>query len=356
MQTTIAIAGNRFYINGQPTYAGRVHQGRVIEGLLFNSRMINAIFDDENPVTAARWRYPDTGRWDAGRNTDEFCAALPLYARYGLLGVTVGLQGGGAVYDPDVYDHYINTAFYPDGELKPAYCERLRRVLKAADEAGMVVIVNYFYWRQVQWLEGERAIFRAAEAATDWLLDSGYTNLLVDVMNEFQEGEGLLQSRRIHELIELVQSRTRAGRRLLVSSSVHPQNWLPSGRWIEVVDFFLPHGNDQTADQLRHEIRRLRATPAYQERPRPIVINEDSIHLDSLEVAVDEYASWGYYSQGYGCGGRWKHGRFNWLAHGRESRYEELSGFQTIPVNWGINTDEKRAFFERVRQLTGGAD
>jgi hypothetical protein len=38
----------------------------------------------------------------------------------------------------------------------------------------------------------------------------------------------------------------------------------------------------------------------------------------------------------------------------RESRYEELSGFQTVPVNWSVNTGHKRAFFERLREITGG--
>lgn len=353
MKTTIQIEGVQFLRNGQPTYAGRTHNGRPIEGLLFNARMVNAIFDDENPVTAARWRYPDTGLWDPDRNTDEFCAMLPEYARYGVLAVTVGLQGGGAIYDPAVYAHYSNSAFTPSGDLKPAYCARLARVLQAADDAGMVVIVNYFYGQQLAPLEGEAAILRAAEAATAWLLESGYTNLLVDVMNEFMPGEGLLQAGRIHEVIRLVKSRTHQGRRLLVSSSVHPCHWLPDGAWPTVVDFFLPHGNDQNAEQLRHEIRRLRDLPAYRDHPRPILINEDSIHLDNLEVAVDEYVSWGYYSQGYGCGGTIPHGRFDWLAHGRESDYAALSGFQTIPINWGLNTAEKRRFFNRVRELTG---
>jgi hypothetical protein len=76
------------------------HAGRKIEGLLFNSRMVQAIFDDENPATAAHWRYPDTGFWDADRNTDEFCAMLPVYAQHGVLGVTVGLQGGGSSLCP----------------------------------------------------------------------------------------------------------------------------------------------------------------------------------------------------------------------------------------------------------------
>jgi hypothetical protein len=80
---------------------------------------------------------------------------------------------------------------------------------------------------------------------------------------------------------------------------------------------------------------------------------EDSIHLDSLEAAVDAYASWGYYSQGSGAGESWQHGRFDWLSRGREASYEALSGFLTAPANWVINTDEKRAFLGRVHELTG---
>jgi hypothetical protein len=351
MTTKIEIHGTQFYMNGRPTYAGRAHAGRKIEGLLFNSRMVQAIFDDENPATAAHWRYPDTGFWDADRNTDEFCAMLPVYAQHGVLGVTVGLQGGGAVYAPHIYDHYKNSAFTAAGKLKPAYCERLTRVLHAADQAGVVVIVNYFYWRQLQWLEGEQAIMHAAETATDWLLDTGYENILVDVMNEIQEGSGLLQSMRIHEVLTLVKSRQRDGRRLLVSTSIHPQCWLPGGSWSEHVDFYLPHGNDQDANQLRHEIQALRSTDHYLAWPRPILINEDSIHLQNLEAAADEYVSWGYYSQGYGCSGY--HGRFNWNQRERETDFEDLSGFQTVPVHWGLNTTEKRNFFHRVRAITG---
>jgi hypothetical protein len=126
MSTEVSIDGTRFLLNGSPTYEGVSDRGRPIEGLLFNSRMVQAIFDDENPETAVHWRYPDTGVWDPDRNTDEFCAMLPEYRRYGLLGVTVGLQGGGSIYVPEVYDAYVNSAFTPEGELKPAYCDRLR--------------------------------------------------------------------------------------------------------------------------------------------------------------------------------------------------------------------------------------
>ena len=73
--TVVSIAGGDFYINGQPAYAGRTWQGHRIEGLLLNSRMVQATFDDWNSNTAARWAYPDTGRWHPDRNTREFVAA-----------------------------------------------------------------------------------------------------------------------------------------------------------------------------------------------------------------------------------------------------------------------------------------
>jgi len=46
MKTDIAIDGTRFLINVKPTYEGRAWHGKLIESLLFNSRMIQAIIDE----------------------------------------------------------------------------------------------------------------------------------------------------------------------------------------------------------------------------------------------------------------------------------------------------------------------
>src|SRR4051794_13257057 len=75
--TTVSISGDQFRINDQPTYAGRKWNGHNIQGLLLNSRMVQGVFDDLNTNTVAQWTYPDTGKWDAERNTREFIAALP---------------------------------------------------------------------------------------------------------------------------------------------------------------------------------------------------------------------------------------------------------------------------------------
>src|SRR5687767_8616007 len=59
-RTTVSIQGDAFHINGRPTYEGRTWNGKKIEGLLLNSRMVQATFDDLNPETVGKWAYPDT--------------------------------------------------------------------------------------------------------------------------------------------------------------------------------------------------------------------------------------------------------------------------------------------------------
>ncbi len=351
MRTTISIHGTDFLINGKPTYSGRVHQNRRIEGLLLNSRMVQAIFDDENPDTRIFWAYPDTKVWDPDRNTREFCQELSTYKQNGLLAVTVGLQGGGPIYTPEVYNHYINSAFEWDGSLKTPYMDRLYQVLNSADELGMVVILNYFYKQQGKRFHNENAIKKATLGITRWILEHGFQNVLVDIFNEIQPGPGLFESERIHELIEIVQNTTLNGKKLLVGTSIHPDNPFPPGKWSRITDLFIPHGNNSPGEKLRTEIRALKNTETYQYKPRPILINEDSIDIPNLDVAVDEGASWGFYTQGFGS--QYRDFRWNWTYHEREESFEKLSGYQTPPINWGINTDFKKMFFKRVRVITG---
>ena len=45
-RTEVSIRGDAFHLNGKPTYAGRTWQGKKIEGLLMNSRMVQGAFDD----------------------------------------------------------------------------------------------------------------------------------------------------------------------------------------------------------------------------------------------------------------------------------------------------------------------
>jgi hypothetical protein len=346
----LEIRGTDFWIDGEPTYKGREFEGNRVEGLLFNSRMVQAIFDDENPATRSCWAYPDTGEWDPDRNTEEFCQALSEYRRHGLLAVTIGLQGGGSDYEASIYDHYIATAFTPSGDLKSAWLNRLTKVLNAADAVGMAVIVNPFYWRQERF-EDDNAIRGATRNAMEFLCQGNWQHLIVDLKNEIQPGPELLKAGGIHELLQICHEVRGSHRYPFVGCSTFPKKHFVSEAIQERIELWMPHGNDSTPNQLAVEIEEVRNLPSNQNWPRPILINEDSIHVDNMMAALEAGASWGYYDQGYGSNGY--HGRFDWRPQSRETDYDLLSGFQTVPVNWSINTDHKRAFFGKVAEVTG---
>lgn len=353
MKTQIEIDGNQFFLNGRPTYQSRTWQGRSIEGLLFNSRMVQAIFDDLNPETAIHWRYPDTEVWDPERNTREFCITLPEYRRHGLLGVTVGLQGGGSIYIPEIYENFENSAFEPDGTFRLAFFQRLHKVLQAADDCGMVVIVNYFYITHARRFQSESIIQQVTEKVTGWLLDTGFRNILVDVANEAANWwmNPPFAPANIHKLIEIVQQTRLNGRRLWVGSSSGGGDEVPHGRWMELEDFHMPHGNGLQPEELRRKLNKFKASEIYQRAPKPVMINEDSVFVENLEAAITEGASWGFYHQGYGS--HYKD-RMDWTTKDRESNFEDLTGFQTVPVNWGMNDPWKKDFFDRLKKITGG--
>ena len=336
-KTEVAIRGDQFLINGQPTYRGRTYQGHKIEGLLMNSRMVQGIFDDKNPQTVSRWAYPDTKKWDAERNVREFIAAMPLWRQHGLLSFTINLQGG----SPEGYSKgqpWHTSGIAPDGSLLPDFMKRLERILNRADQLGMVAIVGYFYFGQDQFLKDEAAVRRAVENATKWLLDRDYRNLLVEVNNETNVkayDHEILKPARIHELIEVVKGMNRNGRRLLTGTS-YGGNTIPKPNVVKASDYLLIHGNGvKDPQRIAAMVRETREVEGY--RPMPILFNEDD-HFDfdqpmnNMMASIGEYASWGYFEPG-------------------ASNYSD--GYQCPPVNWGINTERKKAFFNLLRQVTG---
>ena len=207
--THVSVSGEEFHINGQPTYRGVHWKGKSMQGLLMNSRMVNAIFDDVNTLERNPWGdhdphkiwgYQDTGRWDADRNTNEFVDSLYEYAQAGLNAVTVSIQGGSpcgnnpsdhkAPCGNDMYNR-DSSGFARDGSLRQPFFDRLERILRGADEQGIVVILQFFYpdmafqlFKPSHGGGGDTAIQRAADNTVDWLLRQGRKNVMVDVCNE----------------------------------------------------------------------------------------------------------------------------------------------------------------------------
>jgi hypothetical protein len=337
-KTTVTIRGDGFCINGKPTYEGRQWQGKKIEGLLMNSRMVQSTFDDHNPETVKNWVYPDTQVWDADRNTREFIQAMPEWYRHGLLAVTVNLQGG----SPFGYSNsqpWINSAIMPDGSLRGTDMARLEQVLDAADELGMVVILGMFYFGQDQRLDDEGAVIKAVDNTIDWLHSRSYRHVLVEINNECNVAydHAILQPSRVHELILRVRERMHADHRYLVGTS-YGGGAIPEENVVRASDFLLLHGNGVDDPKRIVEMTRLtRSVPGY--RPMPILFNEDDhFNFDkpsnNFVAAIEEYASWGYFD-------------FRQKGEG----YDE--GFQSVPVNWGISSDRKRGFFGLMSTITG---
>jgi hypothetical protein len=338
MSTEIAIEGEKFLINGAPTYEGRVFRDWPIEGLLMNNRVVQATFDDENPETRQRWAYPDTGVYDPERNVREFMEALPAYREAGLLAVTVNFQGG----NPQGYckgQPWENNAFDPDGTMRAPYVDRMGRVISRLDELGMVAILGIFYFGQDERLRDEAAVVNALDKAAGWVLDSGYRNALIEVNNECNVPgyqHEILQPHRVHELIERVKGMTRDGRRLLVGTS-YGGGKVPEENVVRTSDFLLVHGNGvKDPNRIAEMVDQTRALPSY--RPMPILFNEDDHYgfdepMNNFVAAVSRFASWGLLDIG-------------------ESNYED--GYQCPPVRWGISSDRKKAFCRLLKEISGG--
>lgn len=339
-RTQVEIAGNQFYINGQLTYKGRNWDGNKIEGLLMNSRMVQGIFDDENPATADQWKYADTGKWDADRNTNEFIAAMPEWKKHGLLAFTLNMQGG----SPLGYGNkgWINTAFDSIGNLKKSYLNRLEKILNKADELGMVCILGYFYFGQDEFLKDEKALINATNKATEWILEKGYKNVIIEIANECDLKEynhSIIRCERIDELINVVKSKSNNGFRLLTGTSFSGK-YIPTSNVVKVSDFILIHGNGVSKPEgITTMIENTRKVEGF--KNQPVLFNEDD-HYDfekadnNMIRAVKSYASWGY---------------FDFRFKGET----DLSiGFQSVPVDWRINSDRKTGFFNLLKQITKG--
>lgn len=333
--TEISIRGEDFLLDGKPTLEGRQWRGMRVEGLLPNSRMVQGIFDDRNPETAPMWAYPDTKTWDAERNTREFIAAMPEWRRHGLLAFTINLQGG----SPQGYSKqqpWHNSAIEADGSLRDDCLARLERVIQRADELGMAVILGLFYFGQDQRLQGEQAVLRAVDAAAQWVLDRGWRHVLIEINNEanVKYDHDILKPARVHELIKRVKGHARNGRRLLVSTSFGG-GAVPVNTVMEAADFILIHGNGVgSPEKMTAFIKRVRA--AMNGAVKPVVINEDD-HFDfdkaknNFTAATREHVSWGFFD-------------FRKEGEGFEQ------GYQSVPVDWGINSDRKRGFFGLLRE------
>jgi hypothetical protein len=217
---------------------------------------------------------------------------------------------------------------------------RLEKILDKANEIGMIPIVGLFYFGQDQNLKDEEAVKKAITSAINWILGKGYKNVLIEIANECNNrsyDREIIKEANVHKLINLAKSITKNGRRLLVATSFNG-NTIPPPNVVEVSDFILIHGNGvNDPARITEMVGLVRALPEY--RSMPIVFNEDD-HFDfdqpinNMFAAFRAHASWGYFD-------------FRMEGEGFEN------GFQSVPVDWGITSKRKKAFFDKLKEITG---
>lgn len=337
-QTVVQISGDQFRINGELTYKNKFWNRNKVEGLLMNSRMVQGIFDDLNPKTVNNWAYPDTKKWDANRNTNEFTKSLKQWRKYGLLSFTLNMQGG-SPYGYSSGQPWHNSAYFNDGRLRSDYMKRLEKILVEADRLGMVPILGLFYFGQDERLNDEQAIINAVNNIIEWLLKKNFKNVLIEINNEcnIQYDHEILRPSRVHELINLVKNKKKNGYRYYAGTS-YGGGTIPLPNVVKSSDFILLHGNGvSNPDSIESMVKKTRQVEGYQ--AKPILFNEDD-HFDfdkqknNMTAALKSYASWGYFDY------RFKNEAFE-------------DGFQSVPVDWNINSYRKKQFFNLLGLITG---
>jgi len=270
-QTRVSVKGDQWFINGHVTYAGT-----KAEGLLMNLRAVNSTFEDRNR--------PD---FDSDKNTNNFLEALPDYVAHGLRAFTLNLQGG-----MPGYEGAINSAFNADGTLRPAYLQRMDRVIDACDKQGCAVILGCYYQRQDQILQDEAAVKQGIVNACKWIETKGFTNVVLEIANEFQHGgfnHSILKTPQGQ--VELIKLAKRTNPGLLVSTSGLGHGRIPDAV-AQAADFILPHYNGTKLTDIPIRIKALKRFG------KPIICNEDDKTgpdaARAAQLSVENGASWGY--------------------------------------------------------------
>jgi len=116
---------------------------------------------------------------------DQLIENLPVFVDYGVNSLSVFLMGSRF---GDV------RGYAEDGALDPVYRARFDRILQAADDQALMMIVGCLYWgtSQAKWPSWTQHQANAAIANTArWLAEAGWQHTIVDVDNE---GMGLRQA------------------------------------------------------------------------------------------------------------------------------------------------------------------
>jgi hypothetical protein len=187
--------------------------------------------------------------------------------------------------------------------LKPAWLGRLERLLRAADQRGMVVNLIYFYQGQDEIFESDVAIVNATRNITNWIVEKNFRNVVIDVANEWdltgETWEAGFIPENVTGLVEVVRERFIGADFLVpIGASTGGRMTYPASL-AQLSDVVLVHGNGRTPNE---KLARLRE---FRDYGRTVWMTEDDNgreatrqnlqrEIASANALFDQAAGWGY--------------------------------------------------------------
>ena len=282
--TKVSIRNHYWYINDTI-----INQGSPAEGLLLNVRMVNSVFEDIGDSIS---KYMPG--FDPEKNTESFIRKIPEYVESGVNAFTISLQGG-----IPGYEGAVNSAFNSDGSVREEYLQRVEKVIKACDKAHAAVILSCFYQRQHSnrlSLNGKESIKNALKNVVNWITRKKFTNVILEVSNEYRhggyknwpDGEWLMSEAGQAELIRLAKS---LNPDLLVSTS-GMGNGMSDEILAHEADYITIHFNTTSLEDYQNRIEDLKRYN------KTILCNEDDKLMQegaiALSLSVLNGCGWGY--------------------------------------------------------------
>jgi len=143
--------------------------------------------------------------------TSDLINNLEVYADHGLNAISVFFMG----------NRFGNVKGYRmDSSLDPVYAGRMEKIIRAADELGMVVLVGCLYWEESQakwtnWTQKEANLAVANTGA--WLREMDFNNVFLDPDNE-----GMARARAGFDTRELILAAKSGGNCPVASNYIGP--------------------------------------------------------------------------------------------------------------------------------------
>ena len=285
---------------------------------------------------------------DVEKNREGFVKNLASWRSSGVNLVTLGLQGPspfGEYYkkarEQNKSDSitYKSSAFGPDGGLDFAYLENAEGIIRAAGDAGLLVLVDIFSSSGEWVFEDEYAVINGAFNIAGWLLSKGFSNVMAniaDVSHTFFKSSVLRGGGPVKILKSLKEY---AGDRLILGAGLKSTKNIPENLlcdYIKYSDFVPVYSNIDGAQsnfntkKMLEDIYLLKKTMGEHGKNTPIIVAKG----DDLN---EKYSSYG------------KNNLSEALENGASWCYYDREGFVLLPVDWGAGSSpKKRRFFENI--------